>query len=30
VPLQAATWAAICATAHSLGLTPPAMPLPNG
>jgi len=30
VPLQATTWAAICATAQSLGLTPPAVPLPNG
>jgi hydroxycarboxylate dehydrogenase B len=29
VPLQATTWAAICATAASLGLTPPAVAIPN-
>jgi hypothetical protein len=29
VPLQATTWAAICATAGSLGLVPPAVGVPN-
>jgi uncharacterized oxidoreductase len=29
VPLQAATWAAICETAKGLGLTPPAVGVPN-
>jgi hydroxycarboxylate dehydrogenase B len=29
IPLQAETWAAICATARDLGLTPPAVPVPN-
>jgi uncharacterized oxidoreductase len=29
VPLQATTWAAICATADSLGLVPPAVGVPN-
>ncbi|MDR3537200.1 MAG: malate/lactate/ureidoglycolate dehydrogenase [Acetobacteraceae bacterium] len=29
IPLQAETWAAICATAQGLGLTPPAVPTPN-
>ncbi len=29
IPLQAETWAAICATARGLGITPPAVPLPN-
>jgi uncharacterized oxidoreductase len=29
VPLQATTWAAICATASSLGLAPPAVGVPN-
>ena len=29
IPLQTATWAAICATARSLGLAPPAIPVPN-
>lgn len=30
IPLQPDTWAAICATARGLGLTPPAVPTPNG
>jgi uncharacterized oxidoreductase len=29
VPLQATTWAAICATANALGLVPPAVGVPN-
>jgi uncharacterized oxidoreductase len=29
VPLQATTWAAICATAAGLGLAPPAVAVPN-
>ncbi|MFO1029410.1 MAG: Ldh family oxidoreductase, partial [Acetobacteraceae bacterium] len=29
IPLQPDTWAAICATARDLGLTPPAVPVPN-
>ena len=29
IPLQTATWAAICATASGLGVTPPAVPVPN-
>jgi uncharacterized oxidoreductase len=29
IPLQVETWAAICETARSLGLTPPAVPAPN-
>lgn len=29
IPLQPETWAAICATARELGLTPPAVPTPN-
>jgi len=29
IPLQPETWAAICATARDLGLTPPAVPTPN-
>jgi uncharacterized oxidoreductase len=29
IPLQSETWAAICATARNLGLTPPAVPTPN-
>lgn len=29
IPLQAETWAAICATARDLGLSPPAVPVPN-
>ena len=29
IPLQSETWAAICATARDLGLTPPAVPTPN-
>jgi uncharacterized oxidoreductase len=29
VPLQATTWAAICATANALGLAPPAVGVPN-
>lgn len=29
IPLQTETWAAICATARNLGLTPPAVPVPN-
>lgn len=29
IPLQAETWAAICATAQGLGLSPPAVPTPN-
>jgi len=29
IPLQSETWAAICATARGLGLTPPAIPAPG-
>ena len=29
IPLQPETWASICATARELGLTPPAVPIPN-
>ncbi|HQT76641.1 MAG: malate/lactate/ureidoglycolate dehydrogenase [Rhodospirillales bacterium 20-64-7] len=29
IPLQVETWAAICDTAHALGLSPPAIPAPN-
>jgi uncharacterized oxidoreductase len=30
IPLQVETWAAICDTARGLGLTPPAVSVPNG